>query len=93
MSRLDFGPIDRAYITQTEFAKILGVSRVTVANWTRGTEPSPFHGRAAQQLLDKIDEAVEEGRLPGDLENMVPTERTIEERLGIIRNALGMTDQ
>lgn len=93
MSKLDFGPIEQAHITQTEYAKILGVSRVTVANWVRGTEPSPFLGRAAQTLLDQIAEAVTEGRLPGELEHMVPTERTVEERLGIIRKALDDDDQ
>lgn len=93
MTKLDFEPVKAAHITQTEFAKILGASRVTVVNWSRGSEPSPFLGRSAQRLLDQIAEAVESERLPGDLAYITPTARTVEERLEIIRDALRQDEQ
>ena len=62
---MDFSVIDRAGVTQGQFAAIIGVERVTVNTWVR----AKFRPRGAMRsrvarLLDLLAEAVEAGKLP-----------------------------
>lgn len=88
MDTLDFKPLDDAQVTQTEFAAILGVSRITTNRWIRGAMPSPLARRSAQALLDELAKAVEAGLLPGSLVDLPPSKHTVEERRQLIDAAL-----
>nr|MBS3785165.1 hypothetical protein [Anaerolineae bacterium] len=70
MPTYDFSPLTQAQITQTEFAKLLGVSRLTVINWMQGNDPSSFLRRPLRVVLHEIQTAVDRGELPGPLEGM-----------------------
>lgn len=88
MSLTDFAPLTESGVTQTEFASILGVSRVTVNRWIQGVEPTPYLARAIKQLLGDLQEAVDRGSLPGQLSELTPSRYTIEERRQVITAAL-----
>ncbi len=62
---MDFGVIDQAGLTQSQFASLVDVSRVTVNTWVKGHyRPSiKLRGRV-QRALDLIHGAVEDGKLP-----------------------------
>lgn len=86
----DFSVLSDAQITHTEFAKLLGVSRMAAINWINGTDPSPFLRRPVKLVLDEIRAAVERGDLPGQLEGTHPSSRTVETRLEYIRSVINL---
>lgn len=62
---MDFEVINRAGLKQAHFAKIIGVSRVTVCKWMTGkVSPHLLHARRIEQLLAALELAVEDGDLP-----------------------------
>ena len=82
-STVDFSPLERAKVTQGEFAELLGVSRVTVSNWIHGiTNIHPERVRRVARLLAVINKAAEDGALP------VPPKTLRRERLGVIKMAV-----
>lgn len=64
---MDFEPVRKARLTQGEFAKLVGVSRVTANTWLRESNPANPH-RLLQftvaTQLQRIAEAVAVGMLP-----------------------------
>jgi transcriptional regulator with XRE-family HTH domain len=61
----DLSILKRAGIGQNEFAELLGVSTTAISHWANGNRrPIPLLRRALESMLDKIGEAVEDGRLP-----------------------------
>lgn len=85
---LDFAPMEAAGVTQTEFASILSVTRVTVNRWARGVTPTPYLTKAATNLMSELQAAVDAGLLPGALTDLVPNRYNLEERRAIIDSAL-----
>lgn len=85
---LDFTPMETAGVTQTEFASILSVTRVTVNRWASGVTPTPYLIKAATNLLDQLQAAVDADLLPGALTDLVPNRYNLEERRQIIDDAL-----
>lgn len=86
---IDFSAMATAGLTQTEFAALLGVTRVTVHHWVvKGTEPAPYLSNAILELLTKLETAVDEGVLPGPLVHLTPSRHTMEERRQIINDAI-----
>ena len=65
MKELDFTPLDTAKVTQSEFASLANVSRVTVNNWVH-KRLGVHEARAAriEKLLAIISTAVEQKKLP-----------------------------
>ena len=62
---MNFDIIKRAGIYHREFAKLVGVSRVTVSLWVLGRQtPSPLARDKAQSVLDAIEAATTAGNLP-----------------------------
>jgi DNA-binding XRE family transcriptional regulator len=62
---MDFSIVSKAGISQTDFAKIIGVSRVSVCKWMTGkTKPHHLHNRRISQLLAAIELAVKDEDLP-----------------------------
>lgn len=62
---MDLGTINRAGITQREFAELAGMSRVTVNRWVMGErEPQPANRKAAEDTLSKLNDLIEDGKLP-----------------------------
>lgn len=65
MKQLDFAPLRAARITQTEFAQILRVSRVSVSGWMRGA--GGIHEMRlprVARLLKVLAQATQDGHLP-----------------------------
>ena len=87
MTTYNFDVIERAGISQDEFAQIMDVSRTTAHNWIHGkTKPHRIMDRRLQKLLSRIEDAVEHNRLPGKLPPTSKYTRTA--RHEIIRAAL-----
>lgn len=64
---MDFAVIARARLTQSEFAALAGVSRVTVNTWVKGAmNPHRFISARVGGLLADIKLASETGYLPLD---------------------------
>lgn len=62
---MDFSIVTKAGISQVNFAKVIGVSRVSVCKWMTGkASPHLLHARRIKQLLSAIELAVEDGDLP-----------------------------
>lgn len=62
---MDFTIIDRAGVTQEEFAEIAGVSRITVNTWAKGHHaPSAASRLRVSPLLAALQAAITAGALP-----------------------------
>lgn len=62
---MDFSIIDRAGVTQGQFASLVGVSRVTVNTWVNGRFHPRGHARdTVIRLVKLLHEAHEAGTLP-----------------------------
>lgn len=62
---MDFSILSRAGVTTQQFAKLLGVSRISVHAWKSGTaSPRPTNRRKVSAALKQLDEAVARGELP-----------------------------
>lgn len=85
----DFTPMEQAGLTKTEFAHVLGVTRVTVHRWVEdGKEPTNYLQKAVDTLLENLAIAVRDGLLPGPLDSLVPSRHTMDERRAVIDAAL-----
>lgn len=87
MDALDFSPVRKAGLTQEEFAKMVGVSRVTVNTWLTPNpenvrQPHHFVRPVVALQLQWVVEALEMGALP------VPGTVRKSERDAYIRQAL-----
>ena len=86
---IEFSPMVQAGLTKTEFAAILGITRVTVHRWIEDSkEPTPYLRTAVDNLLRTLQEAVEKGLLPGQLAELSPSRHTMDERREIIDAAI-----
>jgi transcriptional regulator with XRE-family HTH domain len=66
-----FEILEKAGVSQREFAELVGVSRVTVNNWSRGKQkPSNVLSKIAQKQLAYITVAYRLDWLPGDIPRM-----------------------
>ena len=88
MSTLDFSLIEKAGLTQGEFADLIGVTRVTVNLWVNGGTPSPYLTKVCAARLAKLEAAIDAEYLPAPLLEMHPTQYNREERRETIRAAL-----
>jgi transcriptional regulator with XRE-family HTH domain len=62
---MDFSIIAKAGLSQTDFSKIIGVSRVSVSKWVTGkAKPHQLHTKRITQLVTAIQMATEAGDLP-----------------------------
>lgn len=62
---MNFDIIKQAGISQSLFAELCGVSRVTVNSWVKGhTKPHGLYERAVHDRLRTITQLVEAGHLP-----------------------------
>ena len=62
---MDFSIIDRGGVTQGQFAKLVGVSRITVNTWVKGHfQPRPVVRHRVSTALRLIAKAIEAGSLP-----------------------------
>lgn len=86
---IDFTPMVQAGLTKTEFAGLLGITRVTVHRWIEDSkEPTPYLRKAVDDLLRKLQDAVDNGLLPGQLDELPPSRHTMDERREIIDAAI-----
>ena len=81
---MDYRVIIKAGITQSEFGKLMGVSRVTANRWMRGHEPYRLVHDQIVDMLARIEEAVEDNKLP------LPIKHDHAERYQAIREALNL---
>lgn len=62
---MDFAIIARARLTQSEFAVLAGVSRVTVNTWVKGAmKPHRFIKARVEQLVKALTIAIDLGYFP-----------------------------
>lgn len=62
---MDFSVIDRSGITQSQFAALAGVSRVTVNTWVRAKfQPRGHIRERVHKLVLLLHDAINEGTLP-----------------------------
>jgi DNA-binding XRE family transcriptional regulator len=65
MKKLDFSVIERAGLTQQEFADAAAVSRVTTNKWVMGKmAPHRYIKKRITELLDVLEAAIEDDQLP-----------------------------
>jgi DNA-binding XRE family transcriptional regulator len=65
MTKLDFTVIERADLTQQEFADAAGVSRVTTNKWVMGKmSPHMYIRDRITDLLEVLEAAIEDNALP-----------------------------
>jgi DNA-binding XRE family transcriptional regulator len=65
MTKLDFTVIERAHLTQQEFADVARVSRVTTNKWVVGKmAPHMYIRNRITELLDVLETAIEDDLLP-----------------------------
>lgn len=86
--KIDLSPLEASGVTQTEFASILFVTRVTVNRWAQGGMPNPYLHKAATEKLQALQAAVDQGLLPGKLAELTPSKYNLDDRKAIIRDAL-----
>ena len=62
---MDFSALQTAKITQSEFASLVGVSRITINLWVRGkANPNRFIADRVTEILGAAKDALESGSLP-----------------------------
>jgi transcriptional regulator with XRE-family HTH domain len=62
---LDFMTAQSAGLTQTEIAKVLGVSRVTINLWVNGKmKPHRYHRDSVVEKMALLNAAIEQNLLP-----------------------------
>lgn len=61
---MDFSIVEKAGLTQGEFAWLCGVSRVTANKWLHGGAVHPLLKSPTATMLDRIRKAVEKSALP-----------------------------
>jgi len=62
---LDYSILQAAGITQTDFAELCGVSRVTVNLWVKGKmRPHRYLREQVEVVLDQLQSALAKKRLP-----------------------------
>lgn len=65
MTAIDFTPLTKSGIAVTHFARLCGVSRISVYKWVRGdAEPRGLYRPAIQKVLSKLEAALNKGTLP-----------------------------
>lgn len=78
---MDFRPLKAAGVTQSEFAALLKVSRVTVSCWMRGAGGiHPMRVPHVRRMLQLVSLGVKDGKLPlqpMDRSRRVPTIKRI----------------
>lgn len=63
--KIDFTPLHQARISYAEFAKLVGVGRMTAYNWVvRGKSPSPLAAARVASTLSQITIGLEKGFFP-----------------------------
>lgn len=83
--QLDFHIVKQSNIGITTFARLAGVSRLTVYRWTDGYSPSPDRKDKIRDLLGRIQAAVDRGDLP-----IRRGRATQEDYIGLVKQALGL---
>lgn len=64
---IDFSILEKAGISQAEFADLCGVSRVTVNLWVKGKmQPHRYLRHTVARVTEDIQVALDAGRLPVD---------------------------
>jgi DNA-binding XRE family transcriptional regulator len=81
-----FDLIEKAGLTQREFADLVGVSRVTVHGWTKGQEPRKMVHKPVTNALTLLRAAIKLKLLPGTMPN--PSRHTRQQRADYIRDTL-----
>lgn len=61
---MDFTVLAKAGVRQTEFAKLVGVSKIAVHKWTKGGGVDKRHADKIMKLLRTIGAAADSGYLP-----------------------------
>ncbi len=61
---MDFTILDKAGVRQTEFAKLVGVSKIAVHKWTKGGGVDKRHSDKISKMLTAIGGATFGGYLP-----------------------------
>lgn len=84
---LNYDTIADAGLTQSEFAELCGVSRVTVNLWIKGKmNPHRFVRDRVAEVLDQIREAHTKGSLPVAKSRGAARKKLIEAALGVTMN-------
>lgn len=83
---MDFSTIDRAGLTQGEFAHLVAVTRTTVNMWVRGKmQPHRFIADGVADMLATLEAAIERGDLP--LAKTVSRSKRIERIVELVTTA------
>lgn len=86
-TKYDFSVVNRAGLTQQEFAQLIGVGRLTVHFWMKGKrKPSRYLAKKVRKALALLAKAVDENKLPGAMPP--PVRGAMVQRVAYIRAAL-----
>lgn len=61
---MDFTILEKAGVRQTEFAKLVGVSKIAVHKWTKGGGIDKRHSDKINKIMNAIEGATADGYLP-----------------------------
>lgn len=82
---LDFSIIRKAGIEVAAFARLVGVSRLTVYHWMQGNSPKASRRQDVGALLERIEAADRKGTLPKR-----KSRATAEDHLAALREVLAV---
>lgn len=79
-TQLDFTWLEKAGVSQTQFGRLVGVSRISVNTWiNQGRLPKKPRQRRVSAALNMLREAVERGVLPVTADSQsVTTQRILD---------------
>ena len=85
---MDFGPLLAAGLSQTDIARVLGVSSVTINLWAKGKmKPHALHRERITEQLDTLLKAAQTGRIPKRRGNLKTRQQIIEDAIKSISTA------
>lgn len=90
---MDFTVIKRAGLSQLEFARLTGVSRVTTNMWVGGKmHPHRYITSRIKQVVDALESAVVAKQLPLS-ESVAPTKRLSAIKAAVLASARRLKDE
>jgi transcriptional regulator with XRE-family HTH domain len=87
MTKLDFTIIEKAGVSQGQFGRLCGVSRITVNTWATGARaPAKHRLQRVSDALDLLSRATATGQLPVPAQSHVEKTQVVLDSLARSRN-------
>ena len=86
-TQLDFSVIEKAGVSQGQFGRLCGVSRITVNTWANGARaPAKHRLQRVSDVLDMLSRATSSGLLPVPMRSRLDLTQSVLDTLANSRN-------